>query len=57
MSPNISLKDEGLSIIVSGTRAVTGPANTGNTICPKELVYDPLKLTNTLPGLRRLLGL
>ena len=57
MRPKMALKVEGSSIIVSGTRAVIGLAETDNTISPKELVYDPLNPTNTLSGLRRLLSL
>ena len=53
----MALKDEGSSITVSGTKAVTGPAKTNNTISPSELVCDPLKPYNTLPRLRRLSGL
>ena len=48
------LKDKGSSIIVSGTRVVVGPVDTGSTISPNELVYNLLKSTNTLPKLRRL---
>ena len=51
MCPKMALKDEGSSITVSGTRAVTGPAEIGKTISLNELVCDPLKQTNTLPGL------
>ena len=57
MRPKMVLKDEGPSITVSGIREVTGSVETDNTISPNELVYDPLKPTNTLPGLRRLSGL
>ena len=57
MLPKIALKDEGSSITVSGTRAVTGLVETGSTISPNELVCDPLKPANTLPRLRRLSGL
>ena len=45
------------SITMSGTKVVTGSTETGSTISPNELVYDPLKLTNTLLGLRRLSSL
>ena len=57
MRPKMVLKDEGSLITVSGTKAVIGPTETDNIISPNELVCDPLKPTNTLPGLRRLLGL
>ena len=55
--PKMALKDEGPSITVSGIREVTVSAETGNTISPNELFYDPLKPTNTLSRLRRLSGL
>ena len=57
MCPKMALKDDDSSITVSGTKAVTSPTETGRTIPPSELVCDPLKQTNTLPGLRRLSGL
>ena len=57
MRPKMALKNESSSITMSGTRAVTSPTETDNTISPNELVYDPLKVTNTFPGLRRLSSL
>ena len=51
MRLKIELKDEGLSITVSGTKAMIGPAEIGSTISPNILVCDPLKPTNTFPGL------
>ena len=53
----MALKDDCSSITVSGTKTVTGAAETGMTIPPSELVYDPLKPTSTLLGFRRLSGL
>ena len=44
----MALKDEGSSITISGTRAVTGPSVTGSIISPNELVCVPLKSTNIL---------
>ena len=57
MCPKMALKDEGSSITMSRTRAMTGPTETGNTVSTSELVCDPLKPTNTLSGLRRIPGL
>ena len=48
------LKDDGSLIIVSGTKAVTSLAEIDRTISPSELVYNPLKPTNTLLGLHSL---
>ena len=48
MRPKMVLKDDGSSIIMSGTKAVTGLAEINKTIYPSELVYNPLKPTNTL---------
>ena len=52
MRLKIALKDEVSSISVSGTKAVIGPTETDSAISPKELFYDLLKPTNTLPGLQ-----
>ena len=48
------LKDDDSSIIVSGIKAVIGLAEIDRTISPSELVYNPLKPTNTLLGLKSL---
>ena len=48
------LKDDGSLIIVSGTKAVTSLVEIDRTISPSELVYNPLKPTNTLLGLHSL---
>ena len=57
MRHKMTLKDDDLSIIVNETRAVTGPAETGNTISPNKFFYNPLKSINTLLGQCRLSGL
>ena len=54
MRPKMVLKDDGSSIIMSGNKVVTGLAEIDKTISPSELVYNPLKLTNTLLGLQSL---
>ena len=54
MHPKMVLKDDGSLIIVSGTKAVTGLAEIDRTISPSELVYNPLKPTNTHLGLQSL---
>ena len=53
----MALNDEGSSITMSGTKAITGLVKTGSSISINELVYDPLKPTNTFPRLFRLPGL
>ena len=57
MRPKMALNDDGSSITVSGTKAVTGLVEIGNTIFPSECVCVLLNPTRTLPGLRRLSGL
>ena len=57
MRPKLVLKNEDTLITVSGIKAVIGPTETDNTISSNELVCDPLKPTNSLLGLKRLLGL
>ena len=57
MYPKKALKNDGLSITVSGTRVVIGPVKTNKIISPSELVYNMLKPISTLLGLRMLLGL
>ena len=57
MRPKMALNDDSLSITVSGTKAVTGLVEIGNTIFPSECVCVLLNPTRTLPGLRRLSGL
>ena len=56
MRPKMVLKDDISSITLNRTKEVTGSAKTGNTISLIEFVYDPLKPTNTLLGLRKLWG-
>ena len=52
----MTLKDEGSSITVKGTRVMTNPIVTGNTTFPSEAVYVSLKPTKILLGLQRLLS-
>ena len=47
----MTLKDEGSSITVKGTRVMTNPIVTGNTTFPSEAVYVSLKPTKILLGL------
>ena len=56
VQPRMALKDEGSSITIKGTRAVTGPTITSNTTSPSKVVCVSLKPTKVLLKLRRLSG-
>ena len=56
MRPKMALNDEDSSTTVSGTKAMTSPAETGSTTPLRDLECDLLKSTNNRPGLRRYLA-
>ena len=46
--PKMTLKEEGSSIVVKGTKAITSLGNIGNMILLSEVVWVPLKPTEIM---------